>query len=898
MVRRKRLKESETSGDGGRPAETNARTKPRREARDQTRRAHKAQKSRKGEMRKVHADFGGAGPARKFLMAGDWSAEAYERVLFKSTIAMPREANGEEILEMLARASGILSERSEHQPAERNTTLRVAFEGIPEAEQAGLAAALKAQLGAAMSVVPPASVSSLLIRRLSSRTDVTAETGTKPAHRAKLQIVLDEIETEGPARESRAVSRLAAAERAHIVGVNGLVRRFGMNRMLEGSTLGAFGLEVIADAILIVAAQQKLLPAGLHASPLHSAPDDLIEAGNLAQKPLDLLSMLSWDEPAPPKLIEARLSRSAVAAFADSQIALEHGESSRLLPIGESVDWNVPLQNEREAVSFFGLSFLSSVLLYWYVKAGGKTNDDLAAIDTALKQKGVTASALLSRSGAIIADFAEACPPSKMPSAWTRPALVQRARVLLLFLLACRAAAKRRIRFDAALCTPAFLGLVDAIEFLRRDSGAAIGQEQGVSQIGFLAGIALPLRRMNYGRMLLEESCDHLARFHLAAGLGEDGVWRGTFEEHCGTLKAAVALLASVRAMKLSAAQPVFAAAEKMAAFVEAMLRGNSLPPPIDDTAQVSHAKILKLARTVLFVPGAKPTEQRSTYVLPDARYFISHARGERGPASSQLVVHATAGDMRHKRPGRLSLSFCIGDMDLVIGGGAVSHKVSKDVAAIARTDLASGNEYRVNGTSYGAAESAAPDVIALEYSWEGRGWAAAAFVNRAHADARIRRTAIHLKPVHALLVVDELTSKSGSESAFDQFWHLAPGLLRQGEAFQFGTTAPGCLSIAFDSDGTAPDILGASTPQDNPISWTMSRAGELVSHPVLRRTLSTRNGLAVTLFQWSLGPAPLSLRHGGLREDGWMVEAIGKSFEVRFALRGDDLARLDKTET
>ena len=46
---------------------------------------------------------------------------------------------------MLARASGILSERSEHQSAERNTSLRVAFEGIPEAEQAGLAAALKAQ---------------------------------------------------------------------------------------------------------------------------------------------------------------------------------------------------------------------------------------------------------------------------------------------------------------------------------------------------------------------------------------------------------------------------------------------------------------------------------------------------------------------------------------------------------------------------------------------------------------------------------------------------------------------------------------------------------------------------------------------------------------------------------
>jgi len=115
MVRRKRLKESEASGDGGGPAEAKARTKPGGEARDQTRRAHKAQKSRKGEMRKVHADFGGAGQARKFLVAGDWSAEAYERVLFKPTIAMPREANGEEILEMLARASGILSERSEQQ---------------------------------------------------------------------------------------------------------------------------------------------------------------------------------------------------------------------------------------------------------------------------------------------------------------------------------------------------------------------------------------------------------------------------------------------------------------------------------------------------------------------------------------------------------------------------------------------------------------------------------------------------------------------------------------------------------------------------------------------------------------------------------------------------------------
>ena len=880
----------------------------------EAKRALKAQQSRKGEMRKVQADFGDTGDARKFLMAGDWSAEAYERVLSESTIAMPHEENGEEILETLshangspngeeiletlANASGIRHEHAHHHAPERTTILRVAFEGIPEAEEAGLAAALRAQLGAAMSVGTMASGSSLLIRRPPSLIDPGAEPVAKPAHRPKLQIVLDEIETEASAGEHRAVSRFAAAERAHIVGVNDLVRRYGTDRMLEGSALGAFGLEVVADAILIVAAQQNLLPAVLHASPLRSAPNDLIEASDLAQKPLDLLSKLSWDAPTPPKLIEARLSRSALEAFADSQIALEHRGSSRLLPIGESIDWNVPLESEREAASFFGLSFLSSVLLYWYVKASGKTNDDLAAIDKTLKEKGVTASALLSRSGSIIADFAEQCRPSKTPSAWTRPALVQRAKVLLLFLLACRAAARRRIRFDAALCTPAFLGLVDAIEFLRRDSGAAIGQEEGISQIGFLVGIALPLRRMTYGRILLEECFNHLATFHLAAGLSEDGVWRGTFEEHCGTLKAAVTLLVSVRALKLSAALPVSAAAEQMTAFVEAMLRGNSLPPPINHIAQVSHEKNLKLARTALSVPGAKPIEPRATYVLPDTGYFISHTRGEHGPASSQLVVHAAAGDVRHKRPGRFSLSFCIGDTDLVIGGGAISRKVPKDIAAILRTDLASGNEYRVNGTSYGAAESVAPDAIALERSWEGRGWAAATFVNTAHADARIRRTAIHLKPVHALLVVDELTSKSGSECVFEQFWHLAPDMIRQGDLYQFATTAPGCLSVAFDSGGSGPDVLAASTPQDNPISWSVSRDGELVPHPVVRRTLSTGNGLAVSLFQWSREPAPLNLRHGGLQEDGWMIEALGKSFEVRFALRGDDLARLDKSGT
>ncbi len=58
---------------------------------------------------------------------------------------------------------------------------------------------------------------------------------------------------------------------------------------------------------------------------------------------------------------------------------------------------------------------------------------------------------------------------------------------------------------------------------------------------------------------------------------------------------------------------------------------------------------------------------------------------------------------------------------------------------------------------------------------WSGDGWAAARGFNEAYENARIERTAIHLKNNNAVIVFDALLGTGRGPSRFDQYWHIAP---------------------------------------------------------------------------------------------------------------------------
>ena len=88
--------------------------------------------------------------------------------------------------------------------------------------------------------------------------------------------------------------------------------------------------------------------------------------------------------------------------------------------------------------------------------------------------------------------------------------------------------------------------------------------------------------------------------------------------------------------------------------------------------------------------------------------------------------------------------------------------------------------------------------------SWRGPGWAAAKAVDEINAVAAVSRIVVHLKDVHALLIIDDLCSRDGVEATFEQFWHVAPGL-----------AAPRIVitPLRFSSNGNRPIDRGVRLP-------------------------------------------------------------------------------------
>jgi hypothetical protein len=373
-----------------------------------------------------------------------------------------------------------------------------------------------------------------------------------------------------------------------------------------------------------------------------------------------------------------------------------------------------------------------------------------------------------------------------------------------------------------------------------------------------LAGLALVLRKSDYADRLLSDTLKRIRTLQLEPGLTAEGVWRtGSFSDHCTLLSQIKTLLSDFGSDDAALVEPFAVPAKRMTMFAEAVVKSNGNAPSFDDSRQKSYAKKLSSTRRALAGAGfSKNAPARSktaiaprmmeTYVFREAQYFISHSMLKVSPESSLVLLHADPASFARSDPGGVTLVFARGETDLLIRVESPESEEKDDDAV--SFDPALRNGYHVNGLGFVADEAIKPNSVA--------------------------RIVIHLKAVHALIVVDELVTANGEEALFEQFWHVAPGVTpfeSVATSLQFSVGAGGFLSIAFDMQvpvAIAPEGEGSS----------------------IRRDARFANGVAVSLFQWSDAPAPVAIDalQGGA--GAWSLTASGNGFGVRLSMSGDEL--------
>ncbi|HEY8697269.1 MAG TPA: heparinase II/III family protein [Rhizomicrobium sp.] len=636
-------------------------------------------------------------------------------------------------------------------------------------------------------------------------------------------------------------------------------------------------------------------------TPAHQAPrPDLLELAALAEKPAAFLAALSSDGKSLPQSLRAPPDLNAMEAFVESTALIrtgrrrarksETGEEAETLSLELPIGWSLENESVDAKRYLLGLEFLAPVLSYWFLRASNSKDGDVAKIDRALKEKGITASFLLNRAGEIIADFAGANPAHLPPQAWNAAVVSGRVRALMLFLLCAKIASQRRINFDEARCGPALLALLDGLEWLRHPDWREPVSPEAIEHEGFLVAVASLIGGTPYGSALIAQTLARLKRFQIEAGLSADGVWAGGFGDHCTVLSSLAEILSGLQAHKLSDASILSDAIRRMGPFAAAMLKSDGCAPALDDNPSRSFGRSLTQVRATLrsadkpdaaasaTEEGAERLRAAGTHVFPAAGYLISHSAKKPHPRSSQLVFHALAQPPAATGIGGLSLSFSIGPADLLVGGGVTTRKASEAVREASRMDQAAHNSFRVNGKSYD--RSAALRGIAFEQFWTGDDWAAAAASNRAYEDGGVTRTVIHLKKHNALIVVDELAAKTEEAAEFEQFWHLAPPLAPNQEPLCFASDRSGALVVAVDGQDTPSVERG---DESNPLGWTRDSEGEVASNFYLRRGRRTVHGAMATLFCWmpEYHPVFVDLSVNGV--GAWSVRAGGAEFDAQF---------------
>ncbi len=317
------------------------------------------------------------------------------------------------------------------------------------------------------------------------------------------------------------------------------LKRFGLDETLTGGRPNEKGLMLIAESVVGIAVAHL----GKHSftRPDVEAAPDLVAARAAAASPDEFLARLRWNGAAPPKSIGTPVWPEDVEAFADSRIAFS--ETSAVL--GMPVDWGMELPDRKAGFTLNSLDFLTAPLAYWYAKANNQTSERIVAIDAALKERGTTPNVLLARATQIILDFLEKHPRSSAPAVWDEKTLTKRVRVLALFILCCKSALKRKMKFNETACATVFGALLDHIEVLRADDFYKPCSVDGIEQDSLTIGIALALRGTEYGNLLLRDSLERLKRLQLDPGLSAEGVWLGdSYGTHCAVLDELTGLFA------------------------------------------------------------------------------------------------------------------------------------------------------------------------------------------------------------------------------------------------------------------------------------------------------------------------------------------------------------------
>ncbi len=668
---------------------------------------------------------------------------------------------------------------------------------------------------------------------------------------------------------NQAVARTAKAEGLLFLPLAPLVRRYGAERMLDGDVLSEDGAAVVAANIRKGLERAGKLSGG---APALAAPD-FTQAMELSQKSTEVLKNLSWTGKAPPVALGARYSAKIVEQFLDGDLGPTTKKKSRAPE--QSV------RSGREGVAsedpFDGIEAVSNVLTYWFLKANGASSSRTAPIDDMIKARGLTASAILARARDVILGCIDKAAALPVPTRRLR-SLKRGARAFELFLLCCRMAAVRRIKFEETACGPVFRALIEILERIRPATLSSIGSGDAVAEAMMLAALALPLRKIRFGAVLLDDVLESLRLYQLELGISPDGVWQEGFATHASVLTGLTTLIADLRAAEIPSR--LFAGImTNLANFVDAFLMEDGSCPPISELAPVSYRRARATARSILKTKVQGPS--RETSLFQEEGFFISRSLGQTGRSLSHLVLHA-----RPAMFGGPSLSFSAGTRNLLIGGGAAGRKARPEVRRCALEEPAAHNAVRVNGLTYPQAGAADRSGIGIANMWEEKNWAGVRMLNGAFEPVRMFRTVVHLKPYCAILVVDEIFNQAAVRC--EQIWHLAPGLQPQQRARSllcFAVPDGGNLSVAFD----AQDAVEIANGDGGEIGWTATAEREIVSNPYLRRERRGQGIIMGSLFRWSSAPANLAVAVEPLR-GGWRATAKGGAAGVGFVYQDNQL--------
>lgn len=681
-----------------------------------------------------------------------------------------------------------------------------------------------------------------------------------------------------PGAEATAEQRnLLAQAKMHcaaILSIGNLVRRYGEARILSGSgDLGERGA-ILGSAILsemVSFVQTGNLPKSVSHI---GETEDFTDAVNLSAAPAKLLKVLHWPGDAPPRSLRAPLDRKMIEDFLDGNVALTAGGERYSTPYYIPADWAKEVENRADQFALQGLDFVASVLNYWYLRANGVALPKHASLGNILKERGVTASTLLMAAGAVLLDSVENA--EKMPAAaWELSQVQRRARAYELFLLCCRTALSKRIRFDEEVCGSVFRGLIESLERLRVGSFVNIGLEKTVTEAAALIALSLPLRRTRFGALLLEETLEALCAYQLEAGMSRDGVWYDGFAQHCSVLEILRLLAADLRAAEISAA-PITAAIAKLEPFAAAFISPEGIVPPISESPPIPWRKPKATAtRVQSSLPGGP---LREAAAFPDGGFFISYSGKKGSQPSSHLVLQA-----RQAAAGGPSLSFSAGLNPLLIGGGTLSRRAPPEARTAARETPAAHNAVRVNKQDYRQVENSGNQAIRIENAWEGEEWAAARLINEAFSQAKMARTVIHLKSACALLAIDELTAAEG-EADFEIFWHLAHGLQNMTD-LSFKCPKSGILKVAFGGSVNV-ELHGGGT---GGIGWASINKREVAPNQYLVCAIKAVDALCASLFRWSAGQSESQINVSRVT-DGWSASAALGDRMQRFHYRGGRL--------